>query len=103
MTWTPIEIPPVRDAAATPYGYVIDHIWAEPGSNAARRPHWPEEMFISVEPCEDLDEVCEANGNVGAMTCWVFVTYWAFPESQMEYGALDDDCAATDWLVGRVE
>lgn len=51
--WHPIAIPAVRDAAATPYGFVLDHLWRDTGTNIARRPHWPAEMFISVEPFED--------------------------------------------------
>lgn len=97
MTWTPIPIPPTRDVAATPYGFMIDHIWAAPEINAARRPGWPEDMFISVLPCNDLDEECEENGNVGAMTRWVFF------DSGVEYGAPDADRSADDWLVGRVD
>lgn len=92
MTWRPVPIPQVHDAWATPYGFMIDHIWAADG-NAARRPHWPDGMHIAVRPCEDLDE--PGPWNDGAMTCWVFF------DDDTEYGAPDEDLKATDWLVGE--
>ena len=91
MTYRPIPIPATRAAAATPYGFMLDHIWASE-DHAARRPHWPDDMYISVQPCLDLDEECEANGNAGAMKRWVFC-------DGVEYVPADMDLAADDWMV----
>jgi len=90
--YRPIPIPADRASAATPYGFMLDHIWASE-DHAARRPHWPDDMFISVQPCMDLDEETEANQNVGAMKRWVFF------DSGIEYGACDEDMRAADWMV----
>jgi len=95
--WTSITLTPEAHPAATVYGFVIDHVWENQGVNAARRPHWPEEMFISVQSCEDLDEETEENLNVGAMRAWVFF------DDGTEYGAPAEDLAATDWLIGELE
>ena len=121
--WQPIAIPAVRDPLATPFGFVLDHIWRAPGTNDARRPHWPEDMFISVLPCIDLDPPNEFSDGA---------THWVFFENGLEYvptdkprpqletiadliwlaeaevtpSPLDDivpDLLADDWLVGEVE
>ena len=95
--WTSIEFTPEAHPHATVYGFVIDHVWANQGVNAARRPHWPKGMFISVQPCEDIDEETEENLNIGAMKAWVFF------DDDTEYGSPDDDLVATDWLIGELE
>ncbi len=94
MTFHPLQLPSIRHPWSTPYGHMIDHIWRAEG-NAARRPHWPDGMFISVQPCVDLDVECEANRNVGAMTRWVFFS------DNTTYPAAEEDLRATDWMVAN--
>ncbi len=121
--WQPVTIPAVRHADATAFGFVLDHIWRVPGTNAARRPHWPEDMFISVLPCIDLDPPNELTEGA---------THWVFFENGLEYVPTDKprpqletiadlislaeaevatvpadgivpDLLADDWLVGELE
>jgi hypothetical protein len=92
--WHPIAIPAVRDAAATPYGFMIDHLWAAQGTNIARRPHWPAEMFICVWPFM-TDEIA-------AMGEWA-MSHGVFFDNDLEYGSPVGDMEAADWLVGRVD
>ena len=94
MTWHPILIPPVHDAAATPYGFVIDHLWRDPGGNTARRPHWPDDMFIAVEPFEDHE--------IAAMGEWA-MSHGVFFDVGIEYGSPAEDMAADDWMVGYID
>lgn len=92
--WRPIPIPPVHDAAATPYGFVIDHLWRDCGTNAARRPHWPADMFISVELFEDHE--------IAAMGEWA-TSHGVFFDDDTEYGSPAEDMSAGDWMVGRIK
>ncbi len=93
-SWHPIAIPAARDPLATPFGFVLDHIWRAPGTNAARRPHWPEDMYISVLPCIDLDPPNELTEGA---------THWIFFDNEIEYGGPEEDREASDWLVGELE
>ena len=90
----PVPLPAIRHPAATRYGFVIDWLWSDQ-SHVARRPSWPEGMHIGQLPCIDLDEEFEANGNVGAMTTWIFF------DDGVEYTAPVADTLADDWLIGQ--
>lgn len=94
MSWTPIPIPPDRDPSATPYGFVVDYLWASQGDHIARRPRWPEGMFISVEPFEDHE--------IEAMGAWQ-MSHGVFFDDDTEYGSPEEDMAAADWVVSVLE
>lgn len=61
--------------------------------NIARRPHWPDEMFITVQPFEDHE--------IAAMGEWVMSHGVFFDDGAIEYGSPAEDMSAGDWLVGR--
>ena len=94
MTWRSLPIPANCDPWGTPYGFMIDHLWAAQGQHIARRPHWPEDMFISVEPFEDHE--------IAAMGDWAMSHGVFFDDGDIEYGSPPDDMAADDWLVGSL-
>lgn len=93
VEFAPVTLPDIRDSASTPYGFVVDRIWDNPGVVVARRPHWPDAMHVLVLPCKDLDEEAERNGNVDA------VRFWVFFDDEVEYVPTDEDMLADDWEV----
>ncbi len=98
--WSSIEITAAADPWSTVYGFMIDHIWVvngnqgERGYNVARRPHWPDEMYIHVLKCYDLEPPNELSEGA---------THWVFFDTGEEYNPSAEDLAATDWLIGELD
>lgn len=94
MTFRPIPTPA---APATGYGTMIDHLYAvnghagELGSNAARRPHWPDGTWIIADEFSE-EEVAE-------MMPGCPLAHGVFFDNGGEFGSSAEDMAATDWMV----
>ena len=91
VEFAPVTLPDIRDSASTPYGFMIDHLWDNPGVNVARRPQWPAGMYVSVQPFDEAE--------IEAMGDWAMES-GVFFDDDIEYVPTDEDMLADDWEVG---
>ena len=89
----PVTLRPGLSEHSTVYGLMIDHLWSNPGQHTARRPHWPADLWLCVEPFTEAE--------IKAQGAWA-MAFGVFIDDDMEYGSPPEDMAATDWLIGSV-
>ena len=93
VKFAPVTLPANRHPDSTSYGFMIDHLWDNPGVNVARRPQWPAGMYISVQPFDEAE--------IEAMGDWAMES-GVFFDDDIEYGSPAEDMAADDWETAIV-